>query len=122
MMQLMMEATDVHDFPVLHQQAFEARVRDHGVEYQKLQMVDDMEGAGENDKMDQDRCQVDQRLGRMHRHTRPWTDIDVPMMQGLHCLVERLPMQEAVNPIEMERVPDRDQEQDGQKPYRVLIP
>ena len=66
-----------------------------------------------HDQVDQDNAKIEDVLDRVHGHAGPWAGIDVLVMQIVHRLIERLPMNEAMNPIEMEFAPKRN----GAKPY-----
>ena len=60
--------------------------------------------------MDRDHAQVEQSFYGVHGHARPRVGIDILMVQVVHVFVERLPMAEPMDPIEMEIAPQRDQE------------
>lgn len=105
----MMETAHVRDALIFHQQTFKDRVCDHCVKDQELQVLHDVKRAGENHKMNENGCQIDEGIDRVHRYAGSWTNVDIPMMDGMHGSVERLPMEEAMHPVVVERVPDRNQ-------------
>ena len=61
--------------------------------------------------MDKYAAEIDHVLDRVHRHARPRTDIDVLVVQVVHGPVERPPVDQPMDPVEMEDPPERDQHQ-----------
>ena len=55
--------------------------------------------------MDEHYTEVQQVLYRMHGQARPWTRVDIVMMQIMNAFVERLPMDQSVYDVEMEFPP-----------------
>ena len=58
----------------------------------------------------------------MHGQAGPRSDVDVLMMEIVDQLVERPPMDQAVNPVEMELAPKRDGAQPERAVKRVGFP
>ena len=122
MMHLVMEGAERQPVAVLHHQPFETGVRGRGRQREILQMVDDVHGMGRYDPVDQNGTEIENVLDRMHRHSRPWTDVGVSVMQGMRDPVEGRPVQHAVNPVEVERLPHRHQEEQRDEPDRAVTP
>ena len=47
----------------------------------------------------------------MHRDAGPWTWIHIPVMEGVNIFIELFDMNEAMDPVEMELAPQREQAQ-----------
>ena len=58
--------------------------------------------------MNQDAAEVEDVLDWVHGHSGPGTDVDVFVMEIVCCFVEWWPMQEPVDPVEVEQPPQLD--------------
>ena len=111
-MELVEEVAQQDDAPALEQQALEPGVRGRRTQGVPLQVQDDMQWMRGYDQVDQHAAEVDDMLDRMHRQAGPGSDIVVAVVHRVREPVHRLPVQEAMGEVEVQRLPERDGEGD----------
>ena len=111
----MMEHAEVQTLAVAKPKPFETGMRCHGGQRAKHQMKDYVHRMTRNNKMDQHGPEIHQMFYGVHRQTRPRADICITVMQSVKP-VQRIDMQEAVYPIEIETLPNRNKEKNRHKP------
>ena len=58
----------------------------------------------------------------MHGEGRPWRRIDIPMVHAVYPLVERSPVNEPVNHMEMDQVEYRGQQEKHRQIDWIVLP
>ena len=91
-------------------------------EGEMLQLEDHMERMRRHDPVDEHGREIEDVLDRMHRHSRPRRDVDVLVMERMHGPIERRPVDQAVDQVEVDFAPERDEKEDDQAVDRVLFP
>ena len=75
-----------------------------------------------NDEMDGTDAQVEKLFGGMHSHSRPWVYIYIFVVQRVNMLIEGLPVDEAMDPVEMEFAPERNDRDPQAEENRMFFP
>ena len=109
MMQLVKEGAHVDPSAFTNDQRIIAGVRCRGRQCQPIGVKQHVDRVRRNDQMDQQRRKVDRVFYRVHREAGPRADGDVAVMHGMDPAIEGCPVQEAMYPVEVERIPDADQ-------------
>ena len=60
----------------------------------------DMQGMRWQDQVYQNNRKIDRALNRVHRHARPWPNIDIAVVKGMEIFVHPFPVQDPVDNIE----------------------
>ena len=85
-------------------------------------MEDEVDGMRCQDDVNGHRAQVKKMLDRMHRESRPRSGDDVPVVQVVNPGIERLPVDEAVDPVEVEIPKQRDYHKQSKEPNGMIAP
>lgn len=68
--------------------------------------------------MDQDAGVVEDMLSRVHCKAGPRADIDIAVVQVMHVFEKPRDVDQAVNPVKVERLPEPDHEEKQDEPDR----
>ena len=118
---LVVEITQMQALAPAGPNPFEAGMGGYGIKAKEHQMTDQVHGMGWDNEMDQRGAEIKQVFNRVHGQAGPRPDIGISMMQRMKT-VEKVRMQRPVNPIEIEALPNRYQEEDRDKPHCAVIP
>ena len=102
--------------------SLEAVVRTRRPERRVLHREDEVERVRRHHQVDQTHAKVESRLDGVHRHARPGDRVDVLVVQVVDAVVDRLPVDEPVHPVEMKFPPERDDEQPRHEPHGMPRP
>ena len=80
-----------------------------------------MHGVRRHGEVDDDSSKIEQVFNGVHRQPRPRPNVSIAVMQRVKP-VERVCMQQSVNPVEIKAFPDGDQEKDCDEPSAVIPP
>ena len=72
-----------------------------------------------DNKVDHDRSEKDQVFDRVHRQARPWSHVNVAMVQRMDMFIQKRDVERAVNPVKIKALPDRDQKEQCDEPNRM---
>ncbi len=99
--QLVMEIGGIEDRAVADDQLFETRVREGRSETAAVEVHQQNHGMGWDYEMDQHRGNVEDVFHRVHGHSGPWSDVDIAMVQSMDGAIERRPVQQPMNGVEV---------------------
>lgn len=118
-MQLVKEHAHFGLFFVPHDKVFEPRMRKYRVHGLKVAVKHHVHWMRWHNEMDRKVGVEQQVFNRMHRDARPRTNIDIAVVQRVRKFIERRPMQEAVDPVEMKAGPDGQQHKKRDEPHGI---
>lgn len=108
------------DGPVAEGEAFKSKVA-HDRGYPKMLGVEEeVYRVGGDDKVDQHTAEVEQVLYRVHRQTGPGPRVGVQVMDAVHVLEQRPPMEQAVGKVEVHLADKENEEEEADIPGRVV--
>lgn len=84
-----------------------------------LGVEQEMDGMRGDHPVDQNHAEIQEVLDRMHRHAGPWARVHILVMEVVDALVERRPVDEAMNPVEVEFAPEGNEAQPDRAIDRV---
>mgnify|MGYP000288109396 CR=1 FL=1 len=77
-------------------------------------------GMSRQHEKDQKTAEVEQMLNRVHRQAGPGADIDIPVVHRMHMPVQRRPVDQAMDQIEVDPLQQGQQREKQDKPYRTI--
>lgn len=80
-----------------------------------------MNGVRGNDPVNQRDAEIEHVFDRMHRHAGPRAGVDIVMVQVMNAVVQRLPVDQTVDPVKMKLPPEGNQEQDNDEGRRRCL-
>ena len=95
--QLVVKVGRVHHTGILDQQLLKTGVGKRRAHAPGVEVQQQNDRMGRQDKVYEHRGYVDDVLDRVHGHPGPGTDMNVAVVQAVHRLVQRRPMQQPVN-------------------------
>ena len=67
----------------------------------RVEVEEKYDGTRGDDKMYERRGEIDQMLHGMHGHAGPGADVDVPVVDSVDSFVERRPVEQSMDEIEV---------------------
>ena len=101
-MQLVVERPQVQYRYSLERDALEARMRGGGSEGVPLIVKEDVDRVRREHDVDENATEIDDVLDGVHGQTGPGSGVVVPVVHGVGDLVERRPMQQAMDEVEVQ--------------------
>ena len=121
-MQLMKEIAQARVFATCDRNRLEPAMCRGRTQSIPADMEYDMQGMRWQDQVYQNNRKIDRALNRVHRHARPWPNIDVAVVKGMEIFVHPFPVQDPVDNIEMRTIPEWDQDKQRDEPDRPVVP
>lgn len=122
---LVMEIVDVMIIvylPTAENELPEPRMSLRGRKREVLKMVNDVERMRRNDPVHEHSGKVQNMLNGMHGQPGPWTEVDVLVMEAMHCSIDRRPVKESVDQIKVCLVEKRYADHQTERIQRRLLP
>ena len=119
-MHLVVERAELQPVLILDHHSFKPCVGRGGRQRIVLQMKQNMDGVRCDDQVDQNRSEKDQVFDRVHRQARPWSHVNVAMVQRMDMFIQKRDVERAVNPVKIKALPDRDQKEQCDEPNLSL--
>ena len=106
----------------LHQEFAEPAVLGDGAQHLAVQVVVQVHRVGRDHHVDHHAAEPEEVLDGVHGQPRPRSDASVAVMHLVRQLVQRTPVQEPMNQVEVKRRPVGNHEEQEREPERVLAP
>ena len=117
--ELVVERTQDEYRPAPEGDGLEPRMRRGRTQCVPLHVEQDVDGMRHDQGMNQDAAQVDHVLDGVHGQAGPGSEVVVAVVHRVGHAVERLPVQQAMNEVEVQGGPERDRDESEHEPHRM---